>query len=225
MNAVFRRWGRTALITGIMVALGMPLAGLAASQASVVVERQAGMKRMAAAVKTIAGMFGGQTDFESAALHTAAEALRDHSGTALLAQFPTDGLDLPGSNAEAAIATEPAKFQALAMRLRDVAEAFDDKMRDAVEITADMRMGKSMVNGRVPARRKTGTAGNEPGHASRRTPVPHDAGNLHELSQRVPGQSTHVTHCQELSTPSPRTAWVDTASARIRRPRERRPQR
>lgn len=138
---------RSLLMPAILLAGSLPLLALASPQSSLVAERQTSMKQMAEAVKTIAGMFGGKTGFDPAALQGAATILRDYSGSMLFLAFPDDALELPESNAAAAISAERSRFEALALKLREVATAFDLKTRNAVAITNDMRMGSSMVMG------------------------------------------------------------------------------
>ncbi|WP_292583816.1 cytochrome c, partial [Mesorhizobium sp.] len=70
--------------------LSSPLA--VASGDAVVAARQASMKAMAAAAKTVAEMFDGKRAYDPAGFKAAAEALRARTGSALIGEFPAGTL-------------------------------------------------------------------------------------------------------------------------------------
>nr|WP_292411196.1 cytochrome c [Mesorhizobium sp.] len=101
-----------------------------ASGDAVVAARQASMKAMAAAAKTVAEMFDGKRAYDPAGFKAAAEALRARTGSALIGEFPAGTLGAP-SGGKAAIDQARPEFEALAAKAE----------RAPAEITEGMRMG------------------------------------------------------------------------------------
>lgn len=125
-----------AVIVGL-VATGAAMGG----GSSVVTTRQQAMKDMAAAAKSIAGMFKGQLPYDQRQFKSAAATISDHAGAALVAQFPLETLG-PPSQAKTEIVASPEEFAALAQHLRQFAQALSAAADDAPdEITPAMRMG------------------------------------------------------------------------------------
>jgi cytochrome c556 len=123
----------------------------------IVAARQASMKEMAAAAKTIAGMFDGRQAYDAAAFKAAADTLRAHTGPALIAQFPSASLG-PPSQARLEIDQARAEFEALANHIGTLAGALAAKAERApAAITNDMRMGAgpAMGGGSLLGKRST----------------------------------------------------------------------
>lgn len=119
--------------------LSSPLA--VASGDAVVAARQASMKAMAAAAKTVAEMFDGKRAYDPAGFKAAAEALRARTGSALIGEFPAGTLGAP-SGGKAAIDQARPEFEALARHIGGLASALAAKAERApAEITEGMRMG------------------------------------------------------------------------------------
>jgi cytochrome c556 len=109
--------------------------------------RQQTMKEMAAAAKTVAGMFSGTLAYDRDAFRQAAGVFVNHSGPRLLALF--DGNVPANSSADdEKIAGQRQAFDEIAMRLGQLAAKFDEKAGDAgAAITPDMRMGSGIPMG------------------------------------------------------------------------------
>lgn len=109
--------------------------------------RQQAMKDMAGAAKTVAGMFGGTLAYDRAAFRQAASVFASHSGPALVALF--DGAVPVDSTADdEKIAGERKTFDEIALRLGEIAAAFEDKADEAgATLTPDMRMGSGIPMG------------------------------------------------------------------------------
>ncbi|TIW14934.1 MAG: cytochrome c, partial [Mesorhizobium sp.] len=63
--------------------------------APVVAERQASMKAMASAAKTISEIFAGKVAYDATAFKAATEPIRRRSGSAMVDAFPADSLGEP----------------------------------------------------------------------------------------------------------------------------------
>ncbi|MDX8433715.1 cytochrome c [Mesorhizobium abyssinicae] len=125
-------------LTGSLV-MSSPLA--VASGDAVVAARQASMKAMAAAAKTVAEMFDGKRAYDAADFRTAADTLRTRTGPVLIAEFPSGTLGAP-SGAKAEIDQARPEFEALARHIGGLASALAAKAETApAQITSDMRMG------------------------------------------------------------------------------------
>ena len=124
-----------------------------------VLERQAMMKEMAAAARTIAILFKGGEPFDRAAFQTAARTLVTHSGPVLSNKFPAGTLG--GSSAALdTIASERQTFEKIADRLHTLAGAFENKATAATTgISPAMRMreGDLMGGGSLLGARKRDT--------------------------------------------------------------------
>lgn len=123
------------------------VAGAAAGGEAIVLDRQASMKEMAAAAKTIAGMFDGRQAYDAAAFKAAAETIRARTGPALIAEFPGASLGAP-SGARLEIDQARPEFEALARHIGTLASALATKAGQApAGITDEMRMGSGLVMG------------------------------------------------------------------------------
>ena len=117
-----------------VLALAIPLAAPSLAKGpdnAIVTARQASMKEMAAAAKTIAEMFDGRRAYRADLFKTAAKVLSARTGPALIAEFPQGTPGAPSSAAKPEIDQARPEFEALAAKA-DKAPA---------SITADMRMG------------------------------------------------------------------------------------
>lgn len=114
--------------------------GDASSSDAQVLARQADMKAMAAAAKTIGAMFNASVPYASAEFKVAAETIRARAGIALSHQFAT-GRSSEGSRASLEIEADRPKFDALATDLAIYANALVVAAEQHPDrITADMRM-------------------------------------------------------------------------------------
>lgn len=113
---------------------------------AVVEARQASIKAMAGAARTIAEMFNGKVAYDPGAFRAAAETIRSHTG-ALGTEFPSASLGSP-SGAKLEIDQARPEFDALAAHIASLADVLAaDAARAPNDITADMRMGPGMVMG------------------------------------------------------------------------------
>jgi cytochrome c556 len=130
------------LVTGIA---GSALSGTAV--APIVAERQASMKAMADAAKTISGMFDGKPTYDAAAFKGAAETIRRRSGKAMVESFPAGSFGAP-SSAKVEIDQSREEFAALARHLESLAAALSLAADNAPDgITESMRMAPGMAMG------------------------------------------------------------------------------
>ncbi|RUV73202.1 MAG: cytochrome c [Mesorhizobium sp.] len=136
-----------------VIAVVLVVAGLAArtalpetAVAPVVAERQASMKAMASAAKTISGIFDGKLAYDAAAFKAAVETIRRRSGIAMVDAFPTGSFGASAANAK--IEQSREEFAALARHLESLAAALSDAADDAPDgITEAMRMKSGMAMG------------------------------------------------------------------------------
>ncbi|MGE0283582.1 MAG: cytochrome c [Rhizobiaceae bacterium] len=128
-----------------------------------VAKRQAAMKEMARAAKTIAGMFEGKLSYDAAAFKDAAETIRRQSGEALLKEFPAGSFG-GASDATAEIDKSRAEFDALAGHLQKFASALSAAAVDAPDgIPKSMRMGQgTMTGGSLLGKKGAGEAEADP---------------------------------------------------------------
>lgn len=113
----------------------------------IVAARQAAMKEMARAAKTISDMFEGKLSYDAVVFKDAAETIRHQSGDALVTEFPPGSFGGP-SDASAEIDKSRAEFAALASHLEKFASALSAAADDAPDgITKSMRMGQGMMTG------------------------------------------------------------------------------
>ncbi|MFF0950837.1 c-type cytochrome [Rhizobium leguminosarum] len=111
--------------------------------------RQADMKAMAAAAKTIAGMFKDPATYKASEFKWAADTIRDKSGSVLSAHFASEAAS-PQSKARPNILEERERFDRLANDLRDYAVALDAAAENNPGgMPASMRMkpGEAMGGG------------------------------------------------------------------------------
>jgi cytochrome c556 len=137
-------------IVVVLLASAVLLPALIATEArdgEPLARRQQAMKDMAAAAKTVAGMFGGTLAYDRATFRQAADVFVSHSGSRLVALF--DG-NIPASSSaeDEKIARERQAFDEVALRLGHIAAAFEEKADEAgATITPGMRMGSGMSMG------------------------------------------------------------------------------
>ncbi|MER9493192.1 MULTISPECIES: cytochrome c [unclassified Mesorhizobium] len=138
------RWTVKAALLWLVCALTM---AASVGGGPMVAARQASMKEMAAAAKTIAGMFDRRQAYDAAAFKAAADTLRARTGPALIAEFPSGSLG-PPSQARLEIDQSRAEFEALANHIGALARALAAKAQSApAVITDDMRMGTGTAMG------------------------------------------------------------------------------
>ncbi|WP_246711526.1 cytochrome c [Rhizobium leguminosarum] len=114
----------------------------------VVALRQADMKAMAAAAKTLSSMFKDPAAYNAGEFKWAADAIRDKSGSVLSAHFASEPAS-PQSKARP-ILEERDRFDRFANDLRDYAVALDAAaQKNPGPMTASMRMkpGEAMGGG------------------------------------------------------------------------------
>ncbi|NGO55442.1 cytochrome c [Allomesorhizobium camelthorni] len=136
-------------VTAAVLVIAAVVAGTASENAvdPVVAERQASMKKMANAAKTISGIFDGKLAYDAAAFKEAAETIRRRSGSAMVTEFPRGSFGDP-SAAKAEIDQSRAEFAALALHLETLATALSATIDDAPDgITESMRMKPGMAMG------------------------------------------------------------------------------
>lgn len=152
---------RPGAASGVAV-LALALASTAAgAESAIVAARQASMKEMAAAAKTVAEMFDGKRAYDAAGFRAAAAALSARTGPALIAEFPKGTLGAP-SGAKVEIDQARPEFEALARHIGRLAAALAAKADKApAEISGDMRMGAGLLmdGGSLLSKRPNATEG------------------------------------------------------------------
>ncbi|MFK0690798.1 cytochrome c [Mesorhizobium sp. IMUNJ 23033] len=129
-----------ALASSLVVASSLT----AAPSEAIVTARQASMKEMAAAAKTVAEMFDGKRAYDAAGFKAAAATLSARTGPALIAEFPEGTLGAP-SGAKLEIGQGRPEFDALGRHIGRLAAALAAKAEKApAEIGDDMRMGAGL---------------------------------------------------------------------------------
>ncbi|UCI06516.1 cytochrome c [Mesorhizobium sp. B1-1-8] len=133
---------KIAVVTTRVLACSLMLAcSPAAATDAIVAARQASMKKMAAAARTIAEMFDGKRAYDAAGFKLAAATLSARTGPALITEFPEGSLGAP-SGARPEIDQARPEFEALARHIGRLADSLAAKAEEApAEITSDMRMG------------------------------------------------------------------------------------
>ncbi|MBY5714914.1 cytochrome c [Rhizobium leguminosarum] len=124
-------------------------AQVAIASGDVVVLRQADMKAIAAAAKTIAGMFKEPATYSSGEFKWAADTIRDRAGSVLVDHFATETA-APSSKAKPNIVEERDRFDRLANDLKSYATALDAAAAaNPSQMTESMRMkpGEPMGGG------------------------------------------------------------------------------
>jgi cytochrome c556 len=138
----------TVAVACLIACIGV-VAVAAATTTATIDKRQATMKSMATAAKTIGDMFQGKLAYDANTFEAAAELIRASSGPALLADFP------PGSIGDRSQANEQIwgqwdEFQVLAGRLSVLGAALAaDAEQSPNAIGSNMRMqpGAMMMGG------------------------------------------------------------------------------
>ncbi|WP_064812172.1 MULTISPECIES: cytochrome c [Rhizobium] len=113
------------MISGVPTIFGTALAVsalVAPASADIISDRQADMKAMAAAAKTMAEMFRNPDTYSSMPFAAAAGAIAERSGEVLAGHF-ADGIEDARSEAKPDIARERDRFDRLAEDLRTYARA------------------------------------------------------------------------------------------------------
>ncbi|WP_299814811.1 cytochrome c [uncultured Jannaschia sp.] len=111
-------------IAGAVAALTATMA-LAQDFEALVDERQQGMKDMGSAMKAMGPIMKGETAYDAAAVHEAAQTIASHSGETLVNWFPEGSIDVADSDAKPEIRDRHEEFAALARQLHDYALALD----------------------------------------------------------------------------------------------------
>ncbi|RJT27251.1 cytochrome c [Mesorhizobium waimense] len=147
------------VITGLAARTALPETAVS----PVVAERQASMKAMANAAKTISGIFDGKLPYDAAAFKAAAETIRQRSGGAMVDEFPAGSLGAP-SAAKVEVDQFREEFAALAHHLESLAAALSSAADNAPNgITESMRMKSGMAMGSsLLGKRAGGTAAADP---------------------------------------------------------------
>ena len=155
---------RTALAAGLVLAGASAAVAAHAQGDTLVAERQASMKAMAEAARTIDWMFAGRRDYDARAFKEATETIRRHSGQALVSEYPSGSFG-GESGATAEIDSSREEFVALAEHIERFAAELSRAADEAPEeITEDMRMahGAAMGGGSLLGRRPTRDAAVDP---------------------------------------------------------------
>ncbi|MDX8501880.1 cytochrome c [Mesorhizobium sp. VK4C] len=148
-------------VSAAILLLACSLAAAADADA-LVKARQASMKEMAAAAKTIAEMFDGKRAYDATGFKAAAETLKVRTGPALIAEFPGGTLGAP-SGAKPEIDQARPEFEALARHIGRLADALAARAKNApAGITADMRMAGPPMDGGSLLGKRPGAAQADP---------------------------------------------------------------
>ena len=160
---------REVLLKSLRVGAGLAVATVFVVGASadpnlpsdIIKARQASMKAMAEAGKTIASMFEGKLPYDAVAFKKSAQTISRHSGDAMVIEFPATTLG-PPSAAKPEIDQSREEFDALARKVASFAtviSAAADKAPNG--ITQDMRMGSSSTMGSSLLGKRKVSAGEE----------------------------------------------------------------
>ena len=146
----------TRIVVVGFLALAPAWLALAAPPDPVVSERQADMKAMAAAAKSISEFFSGKKPYEADVFRSDARSIAALGGDRLIHHF-ADVVTADGSNARENIAAGRGKFAKLAHDLRiyasQVAAAAEDG--DAMSAAMRMRPGETTEGGPFARKRET----------------------------------------------------------------------
>jgi cytochrome c556 len=141
-----------------MFAMALALApawlALAAPPDPVVSERQADMKAMAAAAKSISEFFSGKKPYEADVLRSDARSIAALGGDKLIRHF-ADVVTADGSNARADIAADRGKFAKLAHDLQIYASQVAAAAEDSDTMPDGMRMRPAEMTEGGPFARKS----------------------------------------------------------------------
>ncbi|WP_028748537.1 cytochrome c [Rhizobium mesoamericanum] len=138
---------KSGIIVGSVIFVTLTSAAVCADD--IVTVRQADMKAIAAAAKSIAGMFAEPSTYSSPEFKWAAELIRDKAGQTLIDHFPAETAS-PASKAKPNIMDERDRFDRLANDLKTYAGALAvDAERNPAAMTDSMRMrpGEPMGGG------------------------------------------------------------------------------
>lgn len=120
-------------------------------------ERQAAMKSIASAAKTIAEMFERKREYDGAQFVAAAETIGKQAGPAMTALFPDNSIT-ETSAALPEIRDEFQEFSRLAERLEtyasglaDAARPFPTEMSDEMRMKGPMTFGNPLLGNRAPS--------------------------------------------------------------------------
>lgn len=170
-------------LLAIMAALLMTAVPSPAAE-DVVALRQADMKAMAAAAKTISGMFRDPASYKADDFKWAADSIRDRSGVVLAGHFASE-VASPQSKAKPNILEERDRFDRLANDLRDYAVALgrrrgENPRTDARQHAHEAWRGHGRRSARHPRPQRAGAFGDAGG-----TRVPPHAPDLRDLPRQV----------------------------------------
>ncbi|MBY5338971.1 cytochrome C [Rhizobium leguminosarum bv. viciae] len=145
LTADANKFGLLAFVAAVLMT-----AAMSSAAGDVVAIRQADMKAMAAAAKTISGMFKDPTTYKANEFKWAADTIRDRSGGVLSAHFASEA-DSRQSKAGPNILKERDRFDRIANDLRDYAVALDAAAQNNPgPMSASMRMKPGEVMGGGP---------------------------------------------------------------------------
>ncbi|MCH4546654.1 cytochrome c [Rhizobium changzhiense] len=146
LTADANKFGLFAFVAAVLIT-----AAMASAEEDVIAIRQADMKAMAAAAKTISGMFKDSTTYKASEFKWAADTIRDRSGGVLSAHFASaSAADSRQSKAGPNILKERDRFDRIASDLRDYAVALDaaaQKNPGPMPASMRMRPGEAMGGG------------------------------------------------------------------------------
>ena len=145
------RISRTALM--LSLAFAPRAAGLAANLDPVVQERQAEMKAMSAAAKSISERFSGRKPYDAAEFRAEARLIARMGGERLIAHISSITA-ADGSQARDEIAVERARFYGYARELAAYAEQVAAAAADGEAVPASMRMRAAEMTEGGPFARK-----------------------------------------------------------------------
>ncbi|MDU0360079.1 cytochrome c [Rhizobium sp. 25PS6] len=144
-TAYMKKAGLLSIVGAVLMA-GVP----SPAAEDLVFRRQADMKAMAAAAKTISGMFKDPTAYNASEFKWAADTIRDKSGSVLSAHFASEA-DSRQSKAGPNILKERERFDRIANDLRDYAIALDAAAQNNPrQMSASMRMKPGEATGGGP---------------------------------------------------------------------------
>jgi cytochrome c556 len=139
------------VISAIAAGTSLPRAAVA----PLVAKRQAPMKAMANAAKTISAIFDRKLAYDAKAFKAAAEAIHRRSGSAMIDDFPAGSFGAP-SAAKAEIGQSREEFAALADHLDPLATALSsaadnapDGITEAMRMKPGIPMGSSLLGKRA----------------------------------------------------------------------------
>jgi cytochrome c556 len=150
LTADANKFGLFAFMAAVLIT-----AAIVSAEEDVVAIRQADMKAMAAAAKTIYGMFKDPATYRASEFKWAADTIRDRSGSVISAHFASEAdnrQEKAGRQSKAGpnILEERDRFDRLANDLRDYAVALDaaaEKNPGPMSASMRMKAGEAMGGG------------------------------------------------------------------------------